>query len=228
MLLDPVPHPQYGPGSRTAKSMRIRINNTQICCIHQVTNLVSGKLALRYSGPALDAMKAVALAAKARSLADFQVQLSHTLTRARSLADFQVQLFAHIDQGQITHRLPGTTFCTHWPGPDHSQTSRYKFLRTLTRARSLADFQVQLFAHIDQGQITRWPPGTTFCTHWPGPDHSPTSRYNFSHTLTRARSLADFQVQLFAQIDQGHITRRLPGTTVCTHWPVVIVPVSWV
>ncbi len=46
---------------------------TQICCICQVTNLVSGKLALRYSGPALDAMKAVALAAKARSLADFQV-----------------------------------------------------------------------------------------------------------------------------------------------------------
>jgi len=38
----------------------------------EVTNLVSGKLALRYSGPALDAMKAVALAAKARSLADFQ------------------------------------------------------------------------------------------------------------------------------------------------------------
>lgn len=38
----------------------------------EVTNLVSGKLALRYSGPALEAMKAVALAAKARSLADFQ------------------------------------------------------------------------------------------------------------------------------------------------------------
>ena len=34
---------------------------------------MSGKLALRYSGPALEAMKAVALAAKARSLADFQV-----------------------------------------------------------------------------------------------------------------------------------------------------------
>jgi hypothetical protein len=44
--------------------------------IDQVTNLVSGKLALRYSGSALDAMKAVALAAKARSLADFQVLLS--------------------------------------------------------------------------------------------------------------------------------------------------------
>jgi hypothetical protein len=57
---------------------------------------VSGKLALRYSGPALDAMKAVALAAK-----------------ARSLADFQVQLFAQIDQSQITRRLPGTTFCSN-------------------------------------------------------------------------------------------------------------------
>lgn len=37
-----------------------------------VTNLVSGKLALRYSGSDLDAMKAVAASAKKRSLADFQ------------------------------------------------------------------------------------------------------------------------------------------------------------
>merc|ERR1711874_863899 len=35
-------------------------------------NLVSGKLALRHSGPDMESMKAVALAAKARSLADFQ------------------------------------------------------------------------------------------------------------------------------------------------------------
>ncbi len=42
-----------------------------------MTNLVSGKLALRYSGPALEAMKAVALSAKARSLADFQVAFSY-------------------------------------------------------------------------------------------------------------------------------------------------------
>merc|ERR1712109_319324 len=38
----------------------------------EVTNLVSGKLALRHSGPELEAMKAVALSAKNRSLADFQ------------------------------------------------------------------------------------------------------------------------------------------------------------
>merc|ERR1711874_787803 len=38
----------------------------------EVTNLVSGKLALRHSGPDMESMKAVALAAKARSLADFQ------------------------------------------------------------------------------------------------------------------------------------------------------------
>jgi len=39
----------------------------------EVTNLVSGKLALRHSGPDMESMKAVALAAKARSLADFQI-----------------------------------------------------------------------------------------------------------------------------------------------------------
>merc|ERR1712071_111826 len=39
----------------------------------EVTNLASGKLALRHAGPDMESMKAVALAAKARSLADFQV-----------------------------------------------------------------------------------------------------------------------------------------------------------
>merc|ERR1712168_161270 len=48
----------------------------------EVTNLVSGKLALRHSGRDMSAMKAVALAAKARSLADFQ----------KALKDFKVQL----------------------------------------------------------------------------------------------------------------------------------------
>jgi len=48
----------------------------------EVTNLVSGKLALRHSGPGLEAMKAVALSAKNRSLADFQ----------KALKDYKVQL----------------------------------------------------------------------------------------------------------------------------------------
>lgn len=47
-----------------------------------VTNLVSGKLALRHSGPDMESMKAVALAAKQRSLADFQ----------KAVATFKVQL----------------------------------------------------------------------------------------------------------------------------------------
>lgn len=38
----------------------------------EVANIVSGKLALRYSGKDLEAMKAVAKSSKARSLADFQ------------------------------------------------------------------------------------------------------------------------------------------------------------
>merc|ERR550519_278840 len=38
----------------------------------EVSNIVSGKLALRYSGPEVEALKAVAAANKARSLAEFQ------------------------------------------------------------------------------------------------------------------------------------------------------------
>jgi len=41
----------------------------------EVATLVSGKLALRYTGKDLEAMKAVAASAKARSLADFQTAL---------------------------------------------------------------------------------------------------------------------------------------------------------
>merc|ERR1719447_2448471 len=41
----------------------------------EVTNIISGKLALRYSGSDLEAMKAVAASAKARSLKDFQKAL---------------------------------------------------------------------------------------------------------------------------------------------------------
>jgi len=41
----------------------------------EVTNLVSGKLALKHAGPELEAMKAVALSAKNRSLSDFQSAL---------------------------------------------------------------------------------------------------------------------------------------------------------
>merc|ERR1712168_625258 len=41
----------------------------------EVTNIISGKLALKYQGSAIEAMKAVAASAKARSLADFQTAL---------------------------------------------------------------------------------------------------------------------------------------------------------
>jgi len=41
----------------------------------EVLSIVSGKLALKYSGSDIDAMKAIALAAKERSLADFQTAL---------------------------------------------------------------------------------------------------------------------------------------------------------
>merc|ERR1739844_261518 len=39
----------------------------------EVQNIVSGKLALKHAGPELEAMKAVALSAKNRSLSDFQI-----------------------------------------------------------------------------------------------------------------------------------------------------------
>ena len=42
-----------------------------------VQNIVSGKLALKYVGSNIDAMKAVAKASKNRSLADFQTASSN-------------------------------------------------------------------------------------------------------------------------------------------------------
>ena len=44
-------------------------------------NIASGKLALRYSGRDLEAMKAVASSAKARSLKEFQVTIYYTLSK---------------------------------------------------------------------------------------------------------------------------------------------------
>jgi 26S proteasome regulatory subunit N6 len=41
----------------------------------EVLNIVSGKLALKYGGSNIDAMKAISYAAKERSLADFQTAL---------------------------------------------------------------------------------------------------------------------------------------------------------
>merc|ERR1712062_330237 len=68
----------------------------------EVTNLVSGKLALKHAGPELEAMKAVALAAKARSLADFQkavkaykVQLEDDMIVAKHLTTLYSNMLEH-------------------------------------------------------------------------------------------------------------------------------------
>merc|ERR1712172_204986 len=68
----------------------------------EVTNLVSGKLALRHSGPDMESMKAVALAAKARSHADFQkavkaykVQLEDDMIVAKHLTTLYSNMLEH-------------------------------------------------------------------------------------------------------------------------------------
>jgi 26S proteasome regulatory subunit N6 len=68
----------------------------------EVTNLVSGKLALRHSGPDMESMKAVALAAKARSLADFQkavktfkAQLEDDMIVAKHLTTLYSNMLEH-------------------------------------------------------------------------------------------------------------------------------------
>merc|ERR1719381_166229 len=68
----------------------------------EVTTLSSGKLSLRYSGSDLDSMKAVALAAKARSLADFQkavkaykVQLEDDMIVAKHLPTLYSNMLEH-------------------------------------------------------------------------------------------------------------------------------------
>merc|ERR1719283_811309 len=68
----------------------------------EVTNLVSGKLALRHSGPDMEAMKAVALAAKGRSLKEFQkavkaykVQLEDDMIVAKHLDTLYSNMLEH-------------------------------------------------------------------------------------------------------------------------------------
>merc|ERR1719370_1652455 len=67
-----------------------------------VNNIVAGKLALRHSGPDMESMKAVALAAKARSLADFQkavkaykVQLEDDMIVAKHLSTLYSNMLEH-------------------------------------------------------------------------------------------------------------------------------------
>ena len=53
-------------------NMYIQWHNPCFFSADDVQSIVSGKLALRYSGPDVDAMKSIAQASQKRSLADFQ------------------------------------------------------------------------------------------------------------------------------------------------------------
>merc|ERR1719211_929303 len=73
------------PVAKTMTIMALKymlLSKVMLTLPDDVTNLVSGKLALRHSGKELDAMKAVALSAKNRSLSEFQ----------QAVKDFKVEL----------------------------------------------------------------------------------------------------------------------------------------
>merc|ERR1719312_2017357 len=115
----------------------------------EVTNLVSGKLALRHSGPGLEAMKAVALSAKNRSLADSQKALCNPSVLSENLRGFyslqtgrllSLPLALVQNASELTFQTldwslhlagstsPWTAACTSmpwWPwGPQHCRTAR--------------------------------------------------------------------------------------------------------
>ena len=52
--------------------MTIKTTNELILRIDEINNLITGKLALKYGGREIDAIRAIASASQKRSLADFQ------------------------------------------------------------------------------------------------------------------------------------------------------------
>ena len=68
----------------------------------EVQSIVSGKLALKYSGPSVDAMKSIAQASHKRSLADFQaVRLARVLKNHRFLRSFHAFGSFHINSTNL-------------------------------------------------------------------------------------------------------------------------------
>lgn len=69
------------------------LSKIMLNCAEEVPNIVSGKLALKYSGPEVEAMKSIAQASHKRSLADFQ----QTVTQYKAQLEDDPIVRAHLD-----------------------------------------------------------------------------------------------------------------------------------